>query len=345
MGRGGAETLIVQVCRALPAYEHVIVTLFDVNHFTAEELENVRYVSLHLNMRDLFLFQPAVRKFRKCIQQLKPNLVHAHLLWPTVIARCAVPKEIPLITTIHGYVSQLIDYRKWYFRLLDRFTFRKRPTVVIAVSEGALEEYLRFLKNAPAAAYVLYTYADNDVFKPRNVRTFGHPLRLVSVGALRYQKNQHMLIDILQHLKEHPVELHIYGAGDMETTLAKHIHETGAKVVLKGQTNQVAQVVRDYDAMIMSSFYEGFSIGVLEAMSVRLPLILSDIPSFKEQCGEEALYFSLTDVASGVRAVLALMENPEAAFVRADNALERVQQHFSKEQHLKKLQEIYNKLI
>ncbi|MGC8001405.1 glycosyltransferase, partial [Salmonella enterica] len=65
---------------------------------------------------------------------------------------------------------------------------------------------------------------------------------------------------MMKHFRGKPVVLDIYGAGDLKDTLP------------------------NYHAMIMSSFYEGFSIGVLEAMAMKIPLVLSDIPSFREQC-------------------------------------------------------------
>ena len=97
LGRGGAETLIVRVTERMEDYEHTIVTLFDVNHFK-DELRNIRYISLKLKLYHLLFFPFIAVRFRKLMRTLKPDIVHAHLLWPVVIARMAVPKNIPLIT-------------------------------------------------------------------------------------------------------------------------------------------------------------------------------------------------------------------------------------------------------
>ena len=55
------------------------------------------------------------------------------------------------------------------------------------------------------------------------------------------------------------------------------------------------RIIKKYDLFVMSSIYEGFSVSVLEAMSLGMPLLLSDIASFREQCEGTAVYFNLKD--------------------------------------------------
>jgi glycosyltransferase involved in cell wall biosynthesis len=59
------------------------------------------------------------------------------------------------------------------------------------------------------------------------------------------------------------------------------------------------EVVRDLysiaDLLFMPSLQEGFGIPLLEAGLLRLPIVCSDISSFREVCGEHAQYFSLKE--------------------------------------------------
>jgi glycosyltransferase involved in cell wall biosynthesis len=341
LGRGGAETLIVNTCRNLTEYEHIIVTIQNTNHFE-QELNGIKHLSLNLSLKELFLFPLAVRKFRKLLNALNPDMVHAHLLWPIAIARCSVPNHIPLITTIHGYVSQLVDYKKWYFRWLDKYTFRLRDTVVVAVSKGALREYLDFHGKSPSQSKVIYTFADNSKFIAGKTNLHNENFKLIHVGALRYQKNQKMLVEIMSHLKELPIELHIYGEGDQREDLAKSIKESGANVKLMGQHQRLYEVLPEYDALIMTSHYEGFSIGVLEAMACQLPLILSNIPSFREQCEETALYFDLNQPQQAVQHIKTLMQDPSKAMQLGRSAQKRFEQNFTKEKYLEQIRTLYH---
>lgn len=58
-------------------------------------------------------------------------------------------------------------------------------------------------------------------------------------------------------------------------------------------------IVRDFyliaDLLFIPSLHEGFGIPLLEAGMLKVPIICSDIPSFKEIGKENVQYFSLTD--------------------------------------------------
>ncbi len=59
-------------------------------------------------------------------------------------------------------------------------------------------------------------------------------------------------------------------------------------------------------ALVFPSFYEGFGLPPLEAMSAGCPVVLSDIPSHRELCGGAAEYVdpgSPDDIARGIRSV------------------------------------------
>ena len=106
LGRGGAETMLVRVIKELDEYEHVVVTLFPLDHF-GSELKCDKLICLKLG--SLFSLPLAVFKFRKLVKKEQPSIVHTHLFWPTVIARAAVPKKIPLITTIHAFIANSVE--------------------------------------------------------------------------------------------------------------------------------------------------------------------------------------------------------------------------------------------
>jgi len=274
--RGGAETMLVRVIKELPEYEHVVVTLFPENNFGAE-LQCKKWVCL--NVKSLFTLPLALFKFRKLVRAEKSDLVHTHLFWPTLIARLSLPGRIPLVTTIHLFIATSGEYKYWYIRLLDKFSFKFRKSIIIVVAKGALDEYFSFLHLKPWKAYTLYTFVDIDRFsiaraaEKKNTGTF----KMVSVGALRLQKNYPYIIEAMSLIKDKNIELDIYGVGDLQKSLQQQINTSGAKVYFKGEVNNIEQVIPQYDLFVMSSTYEGFSLGILEAMAMRMPLLISDI--------------------------------------------------------------------
>jgi glycosyltransferase involved in cell wall biosynthesis len=168
---------------------------------------------------------------------------------------------------------------------------------------------------------------------------------LISIGALRIQKNHQYLLEAFKLLKEDNIELHIYGMGPLQQSLQKTIDETGVHIRLKGQVQHMHEILPRYDLFVMSSTFEGFSLGVLETMAAKVPMLLSDIVSFREQCEDTAWYFSLDDVNDFASKVRLLAANKELRMQLSDQAYKRVMSQFTLQHHMEQLRQIYIQTI
>jgi L-malate glycosyltransferase len=342
LGRGGAEAIVVAEIKGLPEYEHVVVTLFPMNHF-GDELQCDKLICL--NLKSLLSLPLALFRFRWVINKENPHLIHTHLFWPTTIARIVTPKKIPLVTTIHAFIASSVEYKKWFVTFIDKISYRLRKNVILADAQGALDEYFSFLKLKPYKAYCLYTFADVsrfDITKAGKIAKSDSVLKVISVGALRKQKNQIYLIEAFSKLKNQPVELHIYGTGELKEQLQQKIDETGVRVILKGEVSNIQEIIPQYDLYVMASTYEGFSLAVLEAMAMAMPLLLSDMPSFEEQCGDTATYFDLNDVNSLTEKLLLFSKVSKDDMAQmGQKTLQRVLAKYTLNHHLSTLRSIY----
>jgi glycosyltransferase involved in cell wall biosynthesis len=339
--RGGAETMMVRVIKELPEYEHIVVTLFPGNNF-GEELQCKKWVCLNIN--SLFALPIAFFRFKKLIKQENPHLVHTHLFWPTLIARLSLPKRIPLITTIHAFIATSGEYKHWYIRFLDKLSYKFRKSIIIVVAKGALDEYFSFLNLKPYKAYALYTFVDVERFNVDSVSAAKNnsAFKLITVGALRLQKNYPYIINAMALIKEKNIELDIYGTGNLQAELQQQINSTGAKVFLKGEVKNIEAIIPQYHLFVMSSTYEGFSLGILEAMAMRMPLLLSNIVSFKEQCQDNAWYFSLDNVQDAAMQIVALSNaDKNVLSEKAEAGRQRAINNFTLPHHITGLRKIY----
>ena len=68
----------------------------------------------------------------------------------------------------------------------------------------------------------------------------------------------------------------------------------GDSVIFKHDVTdgELASLYKHANALISPSLMEGFGLPPLEAMALACPVILSDIPSFREVCGNAAFYFN-----------------------------------------------------
>lgn len=344
LGRGGAETMLVTVVKELKDYNNIIVTLFPENHF-ADELECDKYYCL--NLSSIFMLPFTSHKLTKIIRDNNVDIVHSHLFWPTLLARMGTPKNIPLITTIHAFIATSVEYKKWYIRWLDRFTYKFHKNIIITVAKGALDEYFDFLKVKRYKAYALHTFVDVKIFNDTNASTKNESsvFKLITVGALRKQKNHAYLLEAFKLLDTKKFQLDIYGEGPLRSSLQTLINGNGLNVNLKGEVKNIQSVLNQYDIYVMSSSFEGFSLSVLEAMAMRLPLLVSDIRSFREQCENTAIYFNLDDPKDFTEKLKTLASDKNYLQKLGEAGHERAVNNFTLEQHMQGLRKIYSEVL
>jgi glycosyltransferase involved in cell wall biosynthesis len=344
-GRGGAETAVWGVLKNLKDYRNIVVTLDPLNEF-GEPPECEAYYCL--NLKSYYYFPLAIPKLRRIIRRHKVDLVHSQLYWSTVIARFATPARIPLVTSIQASLTNSVEYKKKWIADLDRFSYKHRPSHILGVSRHTLEDYFQFLKLKRGPSDILYNYVDARVFNqpnPRKLYDGQRPFRVVSVGNLKPQKNHPYLLEIWKCLKGKNAELHIYGDGQMEAELQQIINEHQLKVVLKGKISNLPERLPEYDLFMMASRYEGFSLAVLEGMAMRIPMFLSSIPTFVEQCSDSAMYFELSHAGVPALQIESMMRKPEKLEKMAEEGYKRVMEAFTLEHHLAKLRSIYASIL
>lgn len=344
LGRGGAETMLIATLKELTEYNNILVTLYSDNHF-GNDLPCSKYICL--DIKSLPLLPLYSFKLRKIIKDNKADMVHSHLFWPTFLSRLSVPKKIPLITTIHAFIASSVEYKRWYISGLDKLSYRFRKNIIIAVAKGALNEYFSFLKLKPYKSYSLYTFVDIRLFNDSNALPAepSSDCKVISVGALRIQKNHRYFVEAFKLLKDENIELHIYGEGPLQPALQKSIDESNVKIILKGQVSNIHQIIGQYDVFSMCSTFEGFSLGVLEAMALQRPLLLSDIPSFREQCEDTAVYFDLDNPADFAAKLKQLVADKDRLSSLGLRARQRALDNFTLDHYMKGLRSIYNEAL
>jgi glycosyltransferase involved in cell wall biosynthesis len=343
LGCGGAEAMLVQVLKELTEYNNIVVTLHENNHF---KNDLVCYKYICLNKRSLWWLPVSVLKFRKIIKKYRPAIVHSHLPIPNYVARLATPRKIPLVTTIHTSVSFATDYKKWYICFLDKLTYHFRQSVIIGVSRFALNDYFIFLRLRPDKKYVLHTFINEKIFtKISNRKNANDKLKIISVGSLRKGKNYSFLIEAFSKINYSNIELHIFGNGPLYKTLQADISRLSLPIILKGQVNNIYDILPGYDLFVMPSKFEGFSVSVLEAMALKVPLLLSNIPAFKEQAENCATYFDLDNTNDFIEKLDYLVKHKSERIEKAEMSYKRVINNFTLYYHMTELRKIYSGIL
>jgi glycosyltransferase involved in cell wall biosynthesis len=166
----------------------------------------------------------------------------------------------------------------------------------------------------------------------------------VAVGNLKEAKNYHYLLEIFKHLKEVKVSLDIYGQGPLHDELKAHVQHEGLNVRLCGGTSNVLHILPQYDFFIQGSSHEGFGLSVIEAMAIGMPVLLSDIPVFRETTNNLATFFPLNNAADAAKIIMAAFHNEEL-YLSCRSAYEYVRNNYSATPYRQKLLGIYKEVV
>ena len=75
--------------------------------------------------------------------------------------------------------------------------------------------------------------------------------------------------------------------------------------------NQLINLYSNAKILIFPSFYEGFGLPPLEAMSCKCPVIISDIPVLKELYKDSALYINPNDIQDIKNMIIKLLNDDQ----------------------------------
>jgi glycosyltransferase involved in cell wall biosynthesis len=126
---------------------------------------------------------------------------------------------------------------------------------------------------------------------------------LVYMGSFMPYKNVGTLASAMPSLPHH--ELHLMSRiSPQERARLTALAPGGRLVFHDGASDETyRELLRGATALVSASHDEGFGIPLVEAMALGTPLVVSDIPVFREVGGDAAAYVDPDDVGGFVRAV------------------------------------------
>jgi len=229
---------------------------------------------------------------------------------------------------------------------------------IVAVSNYSRQKFLEFFPHYPADRIQTAHLGSRFAYKngPASDRppVFGlYPEQFwLSVGTLEPRKNIRSLLEAYaiytrESRPSYPLVL-CGGEGWMEEGLDDYMDSLGigSKVILTGYTTdeQLAWLYHNCFAFLYPSFYEGFGLPVLEAMSLGAAVVSSNVTSLPEVAGDAALYVNPNRIGDIVRAMTRLGEDPDVRKRLKSAALDQAHQ-FSWESFALEVREVYKKAL
>ncbi|MEO0855017.1 MAG: glycosyltransferase family 1 protein, partial [Cyanobacteria bacterium J06648_11] len=187
-------------------------------------------------------------------------------------------------------------FRSWYRLLFS--TLGRRLRAVITVSEFSKSELLHYCSIPAERLHVIYSGREHAVATPADASILlEHHLSdrpyLLAVSSLSPHKNFSGIVKALEILEADAGEFDVAIAGGANPSVfSQDSHPLSDRVKYVGYVSdaQLRALYENARGFIYPSFYEGFGLPPLEAMSCGCPVIVSQAASLPEVCGDAALY-------------------------------------------------------
>ncbi len=204
----------------------------------------------------------------------------------------------PLVITVHDMIHDLhpeLPAHQWEVR--EKGKLIKAANQIIVPSIATANDLMRIADISSAKISVIpHGAPDSLSYSSRQLNYCEN--EFLFVGARSYYKNFDVVLRALKSAAN--VKLRCIG-GNFTAEEMRRIDELGLNERVRQETvhsdNQLASIYAQSAGLIFPSLCEGFGLPILEAFSASCPVVLSDIPVFREIAGNSAVYFDPHDEA------------------------------------------------
>ena len=275
-----------------------------------------------------------------------PDILYSHYLSNSCLALDLKEKyHLPLVAIEHWSKLNcdiLSDYATW----LGRETYAKCDAI-ISVSESLRQ---RLLQHFQQDSSVVHNMVGSEFCRGLSIGSRNGKVRFVSTGSLIHRKGYDLLITAFEklNLPNDKWELLIIGDGEERPNLQTQIERTGLSgnihLMGKKDKSQVIEILLKSDVFVLPSRNENFSVAVLEALSLGMPVVASICGGIRECIdSSNGLLFPVEDIDSLSKAIQEMYLHYDR-FDREKIAQES-RARFSPEVIAKQLIHIFNKTI
>jgi glycosyltransferase involved in cell wall biosynthesis len=343
---GGSETKIVRVAnellrRGVPTGIAYLTAPHDLRSALAPAIP-----VWHLQRRGKFSIT-AARSLRRLIREQQPRTVFSVNLYPALYVSLAVaglarrPRTVGLINTTEFPAGSA--WRTRFYR-----PFLRRFDATVYGCELQRSRWLSELHYPSERSTVLYNGVDSGHFAPaadgalslaerRRLGIDPQSFVVGTVGGLKAEKNQSVLVDAVAELRRRSIPAHLLlvGEGALREELERRVAQLQVQpfVTFAGMQRDVRLALAMMDVFVLPSTHvETFSNAALEAMSMGKPVVLSRIGGAVEMVREGIEGYTLAPAELPEKLVPVLAElhsNRDLRRRMGDCARSRVAREFS----------------
>lgn len=364
LSRAGAEIQTINLINGLSIekYEkHLICFENDLSILGLLDQDNVGFY--HLPRHGKMDFS-VIKGISKIIDQKQISLVHCSLQiaflmgWLGIRISHRKPKLISALhTTINrNFKLELFDWLlyQWLMRSCDK---------IICVCNNQKNYWVRKFPALKKLTQTIYNGVDVNYFSPAGHASLAEQLKLdlrlpddamviAHIAAFRPEKGHHILLSAFAQITSSCPNAYLVFAGDglLKEVIMKQSEDLGLqeRVRFLGAVADVRPLLAMSNlAVIASTAVETFSIAMLEAMSMQVPLIATDIGGTSEAVIAEVTGYLVppNNIRALQEALLTAIGEPHVLIRLGNQARQYVVENFTKDKMIKQSDAVFSAVI
>ena len=300
LGGGGAEKMVLDLARSINAekYKVTVVSLYN-KTYAAEnrlaDIEKYQISTLFLNKKPGFDFH-VLLQLKKMIQEQQPDIIHSNLESFQYVFPLAWLLRKRHVHTMHSVGGKEQRIYRWILKN----AYRNHNFYMVALSHRICTELILLYPKLGDHLCVVRNGVDIKQFSFYQAKTAKKDFNFICVASLTPVKNHKLLFEAfatLQHKYGRMDTLTLVGDGPLHEELMAKTKQLGIdkNVIFVGNTANVADYLKQADAFVLASHYEGVPLAILEAMCTSLPILAPDVGGVGEIVIGNGMLFPVED--------------------------------------------------
>ena len=251
------------------------------------------------------------------------DIVHTHMLRPNILISILSLKKVKKIATLHNYMLEDISntHNTFIARLVQFFwVFSLKNYDRVICLTNNMKGYYNYLGIKESKISVIYNGRPkielnniHSLDSVENLLISEFKSRFFVLGTTALLSPRKGIDQLIKVLKSTPnVGLMIIGDGSEKENLMILAKKLGVlnQCLFLGYKQKIHKYLKCFDGFAMPSLSEGFPLAFIEAASFGLPILVSDIPIFREIANEnEVVFVKLNNSQSMIDGINKLIEN------------------------------------
>lgn len=299
---GGIESYMVNITKELVNMGHEPIIYCESDRNSIEMHNGVRVIHMK-GFKSMVICKPWVSlkaTIRTLFKEKDVSIIHYNAWPPSLWSFIPRMFGVKSLMQGHGLEWQRSKYspiQKKIMKFMEMVTAHTNQHLIMC-SEGQTKYFKEiYNKNATTISTAVNLPPANGTNEKETLEKFGLEKKkyFLFMARLVQEKNPDYLIDGFNKCKNGDMKLVIAGSNDANPVYVKKLHkmaEGNKNIVFTGAVYGYEKdaIIRNAYTFCIPSTIEGLSIGLLEALSYKLPVIASDIDANRELLDDDAVW-------------------------------------------------------